>query len=74
MAIGILSMLIRGVAPFGALTVGFLAQHFGAPLTVAMGGLACIVGALVCSLNPPALTVQARQPALANLTPAGIQK
>jgi MFS family permease len=72
--IGILSMLILGVAPFGALTAGFLAQRFGAPLTVAVGGIACIAGALACSLDLPALTVQGRQLILANLTPTGIHK
>jgi MFS family permease len=73
-AIGILSMLILGAAPFGALIAGLLAQRFGAPLTVALGGLACIVGALVCSSNLPALTVQGRQLILANFVPAGIYK
>jgi MFS family permease len=73
-AIGILSMLILGVAPFGALVAGLLAQHFGAPLTVAVAGVACILGALVSSLNLPALTVQAKQLILANFMPAGIHK
>jgi MFS family permease len=69
--IAILSMLILGVAPFGALTAGFLAEHFGAPLTVAVGGLACVAGAALCSVNLPALTVQARQLILANFMPTG---
>jgi MFS family permease len=69
--IAILSMLILGVAPFGALTAGFLAEHFGAPLTVAVGGLACVAGASLCSVNLPALTVQARQLILANFIPTG---
>jgi Transmembrane secretion effector len=73
-AIAFLSMLILGVAPFGALTAGFLAQRFGAPITVGVGGAACLVGALVCSLNLSALTVQGRQLILANFTPAGIPK
>lgn len=73
-AIGVFSMLILGVAPFGALMSGFIAQRIGAPLTVALGGLACAVGALVCSLNLPALTVKGDQLILANLTPAGIHK
>src|SRR5713226_2670471 len=46
-AIAILSMLILGVAPFGALTAGFLAQHLGPSLTVGIGGLACIAGAVL---------------------------
>src|SRR5580704_1980959 len=70
--IAILSMLILGVAPFGALMAGFLAEHFGAPLTVAVGGLACVAGAALSSLNLPALTVQARQLITANFMPTGI--
>ena len=73
-AMGILSMLILGVAPFGALVAGFLAEHFGAPLTVAVAGVACILGALVSSWNLPALTVQAKQLILANFMPSGIPK
>jgi len=70
--IAILSMLILGVVPFGALLAGFLAEHFGAPLTVAVGGLACVAGAVLCSVNLPALTVQARQLITANFMPTGI--
>lgn len=69
--IGILSMLILGVAPFGALMAGFLAERLGAPLTLAAGGLACVVGSLACSFNLPALTVQGRQLIAANFAPAG---
>jgi MFS family permease len=70
--IAILSMLILGVVPFGALLAGFLAEHFGAPLTVAVGGLACVAGAALCSVNLPTLTVQARQLITANFMPMGI--
>jgi MFS family permease len=70
--IAILSMLILGVVPFGALLAGFLAEHFGAPLTVAVGGLACIAGAVLCSVNLPTLRVQARQLITANFVVTGI--
>jgi hypothetical protein len=43
-------------------------------VTVAAGGIACIVGAVVCSFNFPALTLQGRQLILANFMPAGIHK
>ena len=72
--IAILSMLILGVAPFGALIAGFLAQHLGASLTVGIGGLACIAGAVLCSVNLPALTVQGRQLIVANVMPTGIHR
>ena len=70
--IAILSMLILGVVPFGALLAGFLAEHFGAPLTVAVGGLACVAGAVLCSVNLPTLTVQARQLIAANFMVTGM--
>jgi MFS family permease len=70
--IAVLSMLILGVVPFGALLAGFLAEHFGAPLTVAVGGLACVAGAVLCSVNLPTLTVQARQLITANFTVTGM--
>ena len=73
-AIAILSMLVLGVAPFGALTAGILAKHFGAPFTVALGGISCIAGAFVCSVNLPVLTVQGRQLITANFMPSGVHK
>jgi len=72
--IGILSMLILGMAPFGALVAGVLAERFGAPLTVGAGGLACIVATLACSTNLPGLTVEGRHLIAANFVPAGIHK
>ena len=71
-AIGVLSMLILGVAPFGALLAGFLAERLGAVLTVAAGGLACVIGSLACLYDLPSLTIQGRQLLLANFKPAGI--
>ena len=70
-ATSILSMLVLGVAPFGALTAGFLARHLGAPFTCAIGGVACLAGAFVCSVNLPALAVQGRQLIAGNLAPSG---
>jgi len=72
--IGVLSMVVLGVTPFGALMAGLLGQRLGAPLTVAAGGLACIGGSLLCSFNLPALTVQGRRLIAANFMPAGIHK
>jgi MFS family permease len=72
--IGILSMLVLGVAPFGALAAGVLADRFGAPVTVAAGGLACIVVSVMCAFDLPALTVKGRQLIAANFVPAGIHR
>ena len=71
-SIGVLSMLILGIAPFGALLAGFLAERFGAAKIVAAGGLACVIGSLACLYDLPSLTVQGRQLLLANFKPAGI--
>ncbi|MGQ9635988.1 MAG: MFS transporter [Bryobacteraceae bacterium] len=36
------SMMIMGMAPFGSLLAGSLAQQLGAPATVALGGVVCL--------------------------------
>ena len=48
------SMMFMGMAPFGALIAGALANRFGAPVTVALGGFACLVGALIFAGAGPA--------------------
>ena len=40
------SMMFMGMAPFGALLGGAIADHVGAPIAVATGGVASIVGAI----------------------------
>jgi MFS family permease len=59
------SMMFMGMAPFGALLAGVIANHIGAPHTVALGGLTCLGGALVFGLKWPALRGEARQLILA---------
>ncbi len=48
---GLYTMMFLGVAPFGSLMAGFLADRMGAPGAVMCGGLACIAGALVYRLR-----------------------
>ena len=55
------SMMFMGMAPFGALFAGSVAERIGAPMTVALGGIACIVAALVFAMRLPALRGPARQ-------------
>jgi MFS family permease len=38
------SMAFQGMAPFGSLLAGSLAARFGAPLTVTLSGIACVLG------------------------------
>lgn len=47
------SMMFMGMAPLGALVAGTLAGRLGAPLTVALGGAACIAGAALFWLRLP---------------------
>jgi MFS family permease len=52
------SMMFMGMAPFGSLLAGALAQRLGAPATVAAGGAACIAGAALFGLHLPALRAE----------------
>ena len=55
------SMMFMGMAPFGALFGGALAHRMGAPITVAIGGVACILAALSFRSHLPTLRVEARR-------------
>jgi predicted MFS family arabinose efflux permease len=54
------TMAFVGMMPFGSLFAGILATRLGAPLTVALGGAACIVGAGVFMMRLAALRDQVR--------------
>jgi predicted MFS family arabinose efflux permease len=41
------SMALRGMVPLGSLGAGGLASRIGAPATLALGGLCCVLGALI---------------------------
>jgi MFS family permease len=55
------SMMFMGMAPFGALFAGSVAERLGAPRTVAIGGVVCILSAAFFALRLPVLRVEARQ-------------
>lgn len=55
------SMMFLGMVPFGSLLAGALADHLGAPVTVAIGGTACITAALLFGLRLPILQREASQ-------------
>lgn len=55
------SMMFMGMAPFGALFGGALAQRAGAPITVAVGGVACMMGAIWFARELPELRIEARR-------------
>jgi MFS family permease len=55
------SMMFLGMAPIGALLSGTMAEHIGAPWTVALGGIGAISGAAIFARNLPTIRVQARE-------------
>ena len=67
----IYSMMFVGMAPFGALLAGVLAHLLGAPMTVAIGGLVCIAGAIVFGFHLPKIRAEGRELILAQMMSAG---
>ena len=65
------SMMFMGMAPFGSLLAGALAERIGAPETVAAGGLVCVAASLVFRARLPRLRSEARRMILANQMVAG---
>jgi hypothetical protein len=55
------SMMFMGMAPIGALMGGSLAHRVGAPMTIAVGGGACILGAFWFWRQLPGLRIEARR-------------
>jgi MFS family permease len=55
------SMMYMGMAPIGALIAGSLAQRFGAPHTVMLGGAVCIIGGALFALRLPRLREEGRK-------------
>jgi MFS family permease len=55
------SMMFMGMAPFGALFAGWLAERVGAPETVAAGGMVCVIAGAVFTVRLPQLRPAARQ-------------
>lgn len=55
------TMMLSGLAPFGSLLVGMLAQHFSARRTFAAGGMACIMGGMGFGFSVPILRREARK-------------
>jgi MFS family permease len=65
------SMMFMGMAPFGAFFGGALAHRFGAPITVASGGIACVLGAIWFARALPDLRFEARRLIIAQGMAAG---
>lgn len=54
------AMMFLGMTPIGSLFAGLLADHIGAPVTVAIGGLVSCLGGLIFARKWPALRGPAR--------------
>ena len=55
------SMMFMGMAPVGAFFGGALAHRAGAPITVAAGGIASILGAIWFGRALPTMRIEARR-------------
>ena len=55
------SMMFMGMAPFGALFGGALAERLSAPITVSIGAIAAVGGAAIFGVRLPKLRVEARR-------------
>jgi MFS family permease len=55
------SMMFMGMAPLGAFFAGVVAHKLGAPLTLTLGGLGCLVGSAMFGVYLPGLRTEARQ-------------
>lgn len=60
------SMMFMGMAPFGALLAGALAERFTAPTAVALGGVVAMIGGAIFASRLPKLRVEARRLILAS--------
>ncbi|HEV2397661.1 MAG TPA: MFS transporter [Candidatus Sulfotelmatobacter sp.] len=65
------SMMFMGMAPIGALLGGALSDRLGAPWTVAIGGLASILGAWWFSIQLPKVRAEARKLIIAQAMAGG---
>jgi MFS family permease len=65
------SMMFMGMAPFGAFFGGALAHRIGAPITVASGGVACVIGAIWFGRALPAMRIEAHRLIIAQGLAAG---
>ncbi|HEY0704181.1 MAG TPA: MFS transporter [Candidatus Acidoferrales bacterium] len=60
-AMAMYTMMFMGMAPIGSLLSGLLADWIGAPLTVAIGGVGAVIGAVLFLRKLPSLRFEAHQ-------------
>jgi MFS family permease len=59
--VALYSMMFMGMMPVGSLGAGFTADRIGAPLTVALGGAACVIGAAVFARRLPLIRSEVQE-------------
>jgi len=59
--LSVYSMMFMGMAPFGALFAGAIADRMGAPLALIIGSVACLGGAAIFGLRLPKIRGEARR-------------
>jgi MFS family permease len=69
--LAVYSMMFMGMAPIGALLAGAEAKRIGAPLTVGIGGLGAILGAIWFARSLPQFRIEARELLIASGMAAG---
>lgn len=57
--VALYSMMFMGMSPAGSLGAGFTADRLGAPVTLALGGIACMLGAVVFARRLPHFRAEA---------------
>jgi MFS family permease len=67
----IYSMMFMGMAPFGALFAGVMAERIGAPATVAVGGVACLCASALFASVLSRVRQEARELILAQQAAGG---
>jgi MFS family permease len=65
------TMMFMGMAPFGSLFAGALADRVGAPVTVTIGAVACVGGAILFGIQLPRVRVEARRLIVAQTVSGG---
>jgi MFS family permease len=65
------AMTFMGMAPMGALLAGSMAHKLGAPLTVGIGGVVAVVGAIFFGLKLPVLRPATREMIIAQQVAGG---
>jgi MFS family permease len=60
-AISAYSMMYMGMTPIGSMAAGIVAEHIGARVTIAAGGVVCLIGAMVYASQLTGIRSEARK-------------